>query len=162
MAKMNGTGITLDGDHAWVRILGEGCGRCHEPGGCGGVNLARALCAPSKVHRVRNPQGAKPGENVVVMVRDRTLFRSAVVGYLLPLLGLFLGAALGQGFAGESGSMAGATGGLATAWGIQRMRRIQDFLLGHQGSDPWVLIRGGKEEPTSLAAAKPPVTSSDP
>ena len=158
MTQMRGTVITLDGDHAWVRISGEGCGRCRESGG----NLARVFCAPSKVYRVRNPQGAKPGENVVVTVHDRTLFRSAVVGYLLPLFGLFLGAALGQELAGEAGSMAGATGGLAAAWGIQRMRRVQDFLLAHQGSDSWASLRSGKKEGSSLAAERSQVTSFDP
>jgi sigma-E factor negative regulatory protein RseC len=130
MAEMKGTVTTLDGDHAWVRIPEEGCGRCQEPGGCGGGHLARAFCAPSRVYRVRNPSGARLGEEVTVMVRDRTLFRGAVAGYVLPLLGLFLGAALGREFAGETGSMAGAAAGLATAWGIQRMQQVQHFLLG--------------------------------
>jgi sigma-E factor negative regulatory protein RseC len=130
MAEMKGRVITLDGDHAFVRVSDEGCGRCHEPGGCGGANLARALCLPPRVYRVGNPRGAKPGEEVVVVIRDRTLFRSAVAGYLLPLSGLFLGAALGLESAGEAGSMIGAAVGLAAAFGVQRMRRVRDILLG--------------------------------
>jgi sigma-E factor negative regulatory protein RseC len=129
MAEARGTVTAQDGDHAFVRIAGEGCGRCHEPGGCGG-NLAQMFCLSPKVHRVRNPRGAKPGEEVLVVIHGRTLFRSAVAGYVLFLLGLFLGAALGQEFAGESGSMIGAAGGLAVAWGFQRMERVRNVLLG--------------------------------
>ncbi|MDR0439868.1 MAG: SoxR reducing system RseC family protein [Candidatus Accumulibacter sp.] len=129
MAEARGTVITQDGDHALVRIAGGGCGRCHEPGGCGG-NLTEMFCLSPKVYRVRNPRGAKPGEEVLVVIRDRTLFRSAVAGYVPLLLGLFLGAALGLKFAGESGSMIGAAGGLAAAWGFQRMERVRSILLG--------------------------------
>lgn len=130
MAEVRGTVTALDGDRALVRITEEGCGRCHEPGGCGGGNLAQAFCLSPKIYRVLNPRGAKVGEVVVIVIRDQTLSRSAIAGYGLPLLGLFLGAALGLAFAGEVGSMIGAVCGLAMAWGAQRMRRVQDFLLG--------------------------------
>ncbi|MDR2614696.1 MAG: SoxR reducing system RseC family protein [Candidatus Accumulibacter sp.] len=137
MAEVKGTVSALDGDHAFVRVLNEGCGRCHEPGGCGGAHLARAFCASPRVYRVKNPLGARPGEEVAVVIRDRTLLRSAIAGYLLPLLGLFLGAALGLAFAGETGSMAGAAAGLTTAWGIQGTRRVRNFLLGPD-PEPWI------------------------
>ncbi|MDR0440471.1 MAG: SoxR reducing system RseC family protein [Candidatus Accumulibacter sp.] len=140
MAETTGTVVTLDGDHAFVRIQGEGCGRCHEPGGCGG-NLAQTFCLSPRVYRVRNPRGAKPGEVVVVVIRDRTLFRCVVAGYVLPLLGLFLGAALGLKFAGESGSMIGAASGLMATWGGQRIRQTRVLLL---GPDPEPCIKEGK------------------
>jgi sigma-E factor negative regulatory protein RseC len=129
MAEARGTVTALDGDRAFVRITGEGCGRCHEPGGCGGGNLTQVFCPSPKNYRVLNPRGAKPGEAVVVVIPDRALLRGVVAGYVLPLLGLFLGAALGLGLAGEAGSMIGAAGGLALAWGLQRTRRARDILL---------------------------------
>ena len=129
MAEVKGTVVALDGDRAFVHITGEGCGRCHEPGGCGGSNLAQAFCSSPKNYRVLNPRGAKVGEEVVVVIHDRTLFRSALVGYGLPLLGLFLGAAIGLTFAGEIGSMIGAVSGLAVAWSVQRTRLVRDILL---------------------------------
>ena len=39
MNETKGTITALDGDYALVRIADAGCGRCHEPGGCGGVNI---------------------------------------------------------------------------------------------------------------------------
>lgn len=122
MTEVRGTVSALDGDHALVRITGEGCGRCHEPGGCGGGHLTQAFCSSPKIYRVLNSREAKPGEEVVVIIRDRALFRSAIAGYGLPLLGLFLGAALGLGF-GEAVSMIGAGGGLFVAFCVQRIRR---------------------------------------
>jgi sigma-E factor negative regulatory protein RseC len=130
MAEARGTVTALDGDRAFVRVAGEGCGRCHEPGGCGGNNLARVFCPSPKIHRVLNPRGAQVGEEVMIVIRERTLFRGALAGYVLPLLGLFLGAALGLGLAGETGSMIGALGGLLAAWALQRTRLVRDVLSG--------------------------------
>lgn len=130
MAEARGTITALDGDHAFVRIAGEGCGRCHEPGGCGGNNLARVFCPSPGIHPVLNPRGAKVGEEVVIVIRERTLLHSALAGYVLPLFGLFLGAALGLDLAGETGSMIGALGGLFAAWALQRTRRVRDILSG--------------------------------
>lgn len=130
MAKARGTVTRRDGAYAFVRIQTEGCGRCHEPGGCGGSPLTQAFCAPQKIYRVLNPRGAAPGDEVVVEIPDRALLRGAVAGYLLPLLGLFLGAALGLEYAGENASMAGAAAGLAAGWGWQRTRWAQKFFPG--------------------------------
>jgi sigma-E factor negative regulatory protein RseC len=130
MAEVKGTVTAQEGDRALVRIADEGCGRCHEPGGCGGKHLAQVFCLSPRIYRVPNPRGARVGEEVVIEIRERTLFRSALAGYLLPLSGLFLGAALGLGLAGEAGSMIGALGGLLAAWAIQRTRRVRDILSG--------------------------------
>jgi sigma-E factor negative regulatory protein RseC len=122
MVEAKGTVTALDGERAFVRIAGEGCGRCHEPGGCGGNDPARIW--------VLNSGGARVGEEVVIVIHERALFRGALAGYVLPLLGLFPGAALGLGLAGETGSMIGALGGLLAAWALQRTRRVRDVLSG--------------------------------
>jgi sigma-E factor negative regulatory protein RseC len=119
--------IRRDGAYALVRIEDEGCGRCHEPGGCGGSALTRAFCSSGRIYRAQNPGGAEPGDEVVVEIPDRALRHSIVAGYLFPLLCLFLGATLGMKLAGEAGSMSGALGGLLVAWGLQRIRRARDF-----------------------------------
>jgi sigma-E factor negative regulatory protein RseC len=123
MAEMSGTVVSLDGGRALVRIAREGCGRCHEPGGCGGKNPARTFW-------VVNARGAQPGEEVKVVIPDRALLRGALAGYGFPLMTLFLGAGLGSALAGETGSMIGAACGLAVAWGGQRLRRVRNVLLG--------------------------------
>lgn len=117
-----GTILSEEGDYALVRMDESGCGRCHEPGGCGGQNLSRMLCSTPRVFRVPNPGGAKAGDRVRVAVDSQSVSRSAVFAYVLPLLALFAGALVGMAFAGEAGSIAGAALGLLAAWFSLRRR----------------------------------------
>lgn len=130
MIEARGTVTALEGDCAFVRTESEGCGRCHEPGGCGGAHLTRAFCSSPKVYRVLNPSGAKPGDEVTLVIHDRAVLRGAIAGYVLPLLGLFLGAALGLRLAGDAGSIGGAVCGLAAAWGLQKTRLARKVFPG--------------------------------
>lgn len=59
----------------------ENCGAC--PG-----NSAIVLDA-------RNPLGAKPGQRVLVQVKEVNMLKSAFIVYLLPLIAIFAGAMLG-------------------------------------------------------------------
>lgn len=126
MSETKGTVTALVGDYAFVSINGEGCGRCHEPGGCGGSNLSQMLCVSPKVYRVLNSGRATVGDSVIIVVGDRALFRSALVGYGLPLLGVFLGGFLGLKLAGELGSMIGAACGLLLSWCVQRLQLLRN------------------------------------
>jgi sigma-E factor negative regulatory protein RseC len=130
MIEISATVISLDGGHAFVRVVREGCGRCHEPGGCGGKNPAQAFCLSPRTYRVINARGARVGEEVKVVIHERTLLHSAIAGYGFPLSTLFLGAGLGQMLAGETGSMIGAACGLAVAWAAQKVRRVRNVLPG--------------------------------
>lgn len=126
MIETKGTVTALEGDYALVSINGEGCGRCREPGGCGGSNLSQMLCVSPKVYRVLNPGRAKVGDAVTIVVGDRALFRSALVGYGLPLLGLFLGAFLGLRLVSELGAMIGAACGLLLSWIVQTLPLLRN------------------------------------
>jgi sigma-E factor negative regulatory protein RseC len=137
MIEVSATVVSLDGDHAFVRVARQGCGRCHEPGGCGGKNLTQAFCPSPKTYRVVNARGARVGEEVKVVIHDLTLLRGAIAGYGFPLLTLFLGAGFGLMLAGETGSMIGAACGLAAAWAVQKARWMRNIL----GSDPEPRIR---------------------
>ena len=51
---------TLQGSDGLLRVRLEfdiqgGCGRCNEPGGCGGVSLAQPLCSKPKSMVVSDP-----------------------------------------------------------------------------------------------------------
>lgn len=130
MAEVQAKVTSVDGDHALITIPGGGCGRCHEPGGCGGHNLTQIFCVSPKAHRVLNPANAKVGESVVVIVSERTFLRSALIGYGLPLSGLFAGACLGLVVAGDFGSMLGGVCGLFVAWAVQRLPAIASLAVG--------------------------------
>lgn len=119
MNEAQGMVASLDGEYAWVRMDEAGCGRCHEVGGCGGQRLEKIFCKASSVpvmHRVHNPDKARPGERVTVAMPAGALARGAMQAYGLPLLTLFVGAFGGLALVGETGAMAGAGLGMLAGW----------------------------------------------
>lgn len=98
--RVNGVVLRVEGRFAWVDVsVSQGCGRCNEPGGCGGVNIARPLGASSQAVRVANEIGVQPGEQVGVLIDDGVPLRAALVAYAFPVLGLLVGAILGAAVA---------------------------------------------------------------
>ncbi|HRE15717.1 MAG TPA: SoxR reducing system RseC family protein, partial [Rhodocyclaceae bacterium] len=80
----------LEGAEVWLEIAATGCGRCNEPGGCGGQKLSGLLASGPKVYRVKNSIGAKVGDCVRLGIPASTLRRGATLVYVLPLLALVL------------------------------------------------------------------------
>lgn len=105
----------VDAGDAWVDVaVGGGCGRCNEPGGCGGVNIARSFGGVARSVRVTNHIQALPGEAVAVVVDDGVPLRAALQVYGWPVLGILAGAAAGTLLASEGqGDWLAALGGLA-------------------------------------------------
>ena len=106
----------LDGlEEAWVvSAAPSSCGACGGKG-CGSSLFARALHAREPEYRVENSIGACVGEAVVIGLPDGALLNAALSGYIVPLLLLLAGAALGQWIAGEAGAVAGCLLGLGLA-----------------------------------------------
>ncbi len=116
MAEVTARITAVDGEHATVSINETGCGRCHEPGGCGGNNLGQMFCTSPRNYRVLNPRHARVGETVTVVIAENAVIRSAVSAYAVPLIALFAGAILGWILAEDTGSIIGACCGLGIAW----------------------------------------------
>lgn len=110
--------IVLDvaGSDAIVEIEPAGCGRCHEPGGCGGQSLTRLFAGHARHYRVRNTCAAQPGDQVSLQIARTTLHQTANRAYVMPLLALIVFALLGNVLAGDSGAMTGAGTGLLLGW----------------------------------------------
>ena len=90
--QVSGVVSELAGDCAIVQIaVTTGCGRCHEPGGCGG-GLLTGDHACKRSYRVPNPTGAQPGDQVLVSIPEGKIVRAALWIYGLPML-LGIGAA---------------------------------------------------------------------
>lgn len=121
MAETKGMITALDGEYALVRIDDTGCGRCHEPGGCGGVNIGKMLCAPPQVFRVLNRGKRDVNEHVSIAIPEGAVRRGAFLAYGLPLLMLLAGAFIGAGVAGDPGAIIGAVGGLVLAFTVLRL-----------------------------------------
>jgi sigma-E factor negative regulatory protein RseC len=121
MTDAKGTVVGIDGDYAIVRVeANSGCGRCHEPGGCGATNIGQMFCAAPKTFRVRNSGGRALGDEVTIAIAEGSIRRSALIAYVMPLLALLAGALAGHVLGGDVGAILGAVGGLVVAWIILR------------------------------------------
>lgn len=145
--KVNGVVRRLEGAYAWVDVsVAQGCGRCSEPGGCGGVNIAKPFGASVQVLKVANDAGAVVGEQVGVVIDDGLPLKAAFRAYAVPVLGVIAGAALGTALApaGNVDLIAGAGallgGGLAV-------------MLARSSGLPW--SAGGPELPVRLERGGP-------
>lgn len=124
--QVEGVVTRLDGVRAYVKVqrIG-GCGRCHEAGGCQSGSLADPLSKRCQEYAVDNPRGALPGARVAVEVPDGATLMAALLGYGVPVVGLLLGAAIGQYLAASDlGAVVGGSLGLFLAVvGIRGVRR---------------------------------------
>lgn len=109
--RVEGVVSRIEGSIAVVDVATQkGCGRCDEPGGCGG-GLAAGGPACSRSYQLPNKLGVKPGDAVILTVPSGTLLRAAAWAYGLPLVLGLLGAFLGA--ATQPGDGAAVVGGLA-------------------------------------------------
>ena len=100
--RVQGVVSRVDGECAWVVVsVSGGCGRCHEEGGCGGVNIAKPFGQHRRELRVPNDIDARAGEAVNVVIDDAVPLRAALLTYGLPILGVLVGAWLGTALAGD-------------------------------------------------------------
>lgn len=116
MTEAPGTVVAIDGEYAIVRIDAGGCGRCHEPGGCGATNIGKMLCATPATFRVLNKTEVAVGARVTIAIADGAVSRSALLAYGLPLCLLLAGAIAGFALAADAGAIGGAVVGLLAAW----------------------------------------------
>lgn len=106
----------LEGNEAIVEIENTGCGRCHEPGGCGGQSIAHLFGSNERSYRLPNRCAAQVGDRVDLVVERGQLHQTATRLYVLPLLGVLAGAMLGNLWAGDQGAVIGAVAGGVLAW----------------------------------------------
>ncbi len=110
----------------------QGCGRCHEAGGCGGQNLSR-MFSGERHYRLPNTVGAAVGDRVAIAIASGSVRRSANLAYGLPLLALFVGASLGSLLGGDGGGILGAACGLLGGFFflVRQSSRTKDTLTPH-------------------------------
>ena len=137
MSEVGAVVSAVDGQHAWVEIDQAGCGRCHEPGGCGGQKITQVFCSGPKRYRVPNHSQLQPGDRVRLGIPQMVLRRSATLAYVLPVLALLLGAGIGMEVAADLGAIAGAAIGLLAAWLYLRFHSRSQ--LAHATSEPRLL-----------------------
>ena len=125
MSDAEGVVTAINDSQVTVRIDEGGCGRCHEPSGCGGQNIAKMFCGEPRLFQISNPGDSQIGDRVVLSVSDDAVRQSAALAYGLPLVALFLGAYVGLLLGGDLGAMVGAAIGVLAAWlALPRLERM--------------------------------------
>lgn len=123
----------VEHDATWVHVESpESCGACGGRG-CGSSLYTRMLHPREPEYPVANPIAARPGEEVVVGIEDGAIFKAVFSGYLMPLVLLLAGAALGSNLGEAYGILGGGVGLLVAAQWLRTRRG---------GAQPVILRRG--------------------
>jgi len=114
----------IEDGFAWVRLteIQGGCGRCHEPGGCGGARIAHAFGKTNELFRVATAEPVDVGQRVNLMVGDGVALTAALTGYGLPTLMVLAGVAIGTWSGGDAGALFGLV--VSVAGAIFAVRRV--------------------------------------
>jgi sigma-E factor negative regulatory protein RseC len=93
MIEKPGVVIQVEDQFAIVQTLTDSsCQHCVNHQGCGMANLTSMLKPKYGTVRVVNQLAAQVGDQVIIGLEENALLKTALVFYLLPLLGLFSGA----------------------------------------------------------------------
>lgn len=120
----------LEGDLAWVESQrSSACGHCSSGAGCGTRLFSSVFGAKPVLIAVPNSLEGRVGERFILGLPERAMVLGSLRLYLLPLLGLILGALAGEwltvvapGF-GELWSIAlGLLGLILLPWALARVR----------------------------------------
>ena len=112
------TVISTDGKTALVRSSGaSGCSSCGESKGCGTRSLMAVFGNKSSLLKIQNTVGARTGDRVEIEIEHSKIIKMAALSYLLPLLGLIGGGAIGNALqSGDGIAFAGAMIGLVAGF----------------------------------------------
>ncbi len=120
MSEAPGIVSRVERGYAYVDIgpRASGCGRCHEPGGCGGgLSVDRGI---SRTYRLPNRIGARVGDDVVLTIPEGALLKVSLLAYLIPVALVIAGAVVGT-IVSDLAAIAGGALGLALGLGLLRL-----------------------------------------
>lgn len=109
MQQQTGIVVATDSRVAQVRMIQHSaCANC---GKCSMSHEQRSLTVSAQ-----NLVAAQPGDRVVLTMSQQAVLQAGLLAYTLPLIAMFLGAFLGQYYAGQIGSLVGGFGALAVSY----------------------------------------------
>ncbi len=130
MLEQEGHVVGLEGDDALVQVARtSSCGSCESKGGCGTGALSSLFSDRAITLKVANSLGVRAGDRVVLGISEGALVKGSMMVYLLPLVGLLLGAGFGQMMAGQMlldpdlMAAVGGLGGLALVFALMHRRQ---------------------------------------
>jgi len=112
--------VAVSGNHVWVEVPArmQACANCPTPGSCQTGLLGRS----SRLRRycLDNELNLHVGDLIGLTVADGTLWRAALVSYLMPVLLAIGGAAIGQWWLGDAAAVVGLGLGLLSGFALLR------------------------------------------
>jgi sigma-E factor negative regulatory protein RseC len=106
------------------------CGLCGQKRGCGNATWGKLLGHKSHAFEAENPINANVGDSVVVGINEHAMLNSVFLLYIVPLLGLLIGAILADTFLkNEFFVILSAASGL-----ILGFLWVKGHLIGHDGA----------------------------
>jgi sigma-E factor negative regulatory protein RseC len=88
--------VRVEGQDAWVETgRRSGCAGCGAAGGCGVGVLSKVLGRRDAPLRVSSNQPLQPGDEVIIGIDESALVQASLAVYLVPLVLMLAGAALG-------------------------------------------------------------------
>lgn len=119
--------VAVEAERTWVVAdRRSSCGQCSASGSCGGSLFAELWGNKPVRVEVDNPIHAQLGQQVIVGMPERFMLAGSAQLYLLPLLGLILGALMGQWlgvqvFLGNMGELPAIVGAALGLWYLPRL-----------------------------------------
>jgi sigma-E factor negative regulatory protein RseC len=110
-----GVVIAVAAGGVWVETQRQsGCQSCSSRGGCGVGIMQKALNRRQHSVRVQTDLPVQVGDHVRLVLPAAALVQASILMYFLPLLGLIIGAVVGQGLlATDGGAISGAVIGFS-------------------------------------------------
>ncbi len=109
----------------WVTVeieLKSACNHCSSSDNCGTSTVAKAFSIKKQQFSLMAEQACEAGDLLKLALPESVILKAAMLVYITPLVGLFLGAIMGQGLAGlldintDHGAMMLAAIGSFMAW----------------------------------------------
>jgi sigma-E factor negative regulatory protein RseC len=157
MIETDAVVVAVEGGRARVEAdRRSSCGHCDASGSCGGSLLSELFGNRPVQVEADNAIGAAVGDRVVLGLPERVMMTGSLMLYLVPLLGLFAGALLGEYFAvrlaAESTEPWAVLGGLLGLTALPALMR-RTFQVSRQQQVHAVILR---RLPSGMAV-EPPV-----
>lgn len=112
--------VAVSGNHVWVEVPArmQACANCPTPGSCQTGLLGRS--SRPRRYCLNNELNLHVGDLIGLTVADGTLWRAALVSYLMPILLAIGGAAIGQWWMGDVAAVVGLSLGLLSGFALLR------------------------------------------
>ena len=134
LLKETGLVTKVEGDVAWVNTASKlACSSCKVESTCGNGILEKYLAGKVFVSKINNSLQANVGDKVEIAIPRSSITKASMIVYFVPLVGLILGALIGQNlFNSEATTIVSSIGGFILGLAVthfynQRLADSQEY-----------------------------------